>query len=112
MTTRRTMMVDLNTGVQLGDLVEDIVTGFQGVAVARTQWLHGCLRYTVQPQGVTKDGKIRETQTFDEPQLKILRRAIAPATPAPYTRFIDTRLTPLTQQERKTGGPRPEPTRR
>jgi len=58
--------------INLGDKVKDTVTGFKGIAIARTIWLHGCARITVQPEGVQKDGKLYETQVFDEPQLIVL----------------------------------------
>lgn len=61
--------------VELGDLVKDIVTGFKGVAVGRTTWLHGCDRISVQPQGVNKEGKTYDVQSFDEPQLEIVKKA-------------------------------------
>lgn len=59
--------------VELGDEVEDTVTGFKGVAVAVTLWLHQCSRVFVQPK-VDKDGKHQEGQTFDAPSLKILKK--------------------------------------
>lgn len=59
--------------INLGDKVKDSVTGFKGIAVARTNWLHGCDRITIQPEGVDKDGKLFETFSFDEPQLIILK---------------------------------------
>ena len=34
----------------LGDEVKDTITGFKGIVVARTEWLNGCARVTVQPQ--------------------------------------------------------------
>ena len=58
----------------LGDEVKDPITGFKGVAIGRTSWLHGCDRIVVQPRGVDKDGKIFESQSFDEPQLKIIKK--------------------------------------
>lgn len=58
-------------GVKLGSHVKDIVTGFIGVAVAEHRYLNGCKRVTVQPIA-DKDGKLPETQTFDEPQLECL----------------------------------------
>lgn len=61
--------------IELGDMVEDSVTGFKGVAIGVTRWLHGCNRIIVQPTGITKDGKIFENQSFDEPQLKVTKRA-------------------------------------
>lgn len=57
--------------MQLGTKCRDTVSGFEGIAVARHTYLNGCARITVQPP-VDKDGKLPETQTFDEPQLKIL----------------------------------------
>lgn len=61
--------------IVLGDEVVDTVTGFKGIAVARTKWLAGCDRINVQPKGVDKDGKIFETQSFDEPLLKVLKKS-------------------------------------
>lgn len=58
--------------VQLGDEVRDAVSGFLGVAISRTEYLNGCARISVQPP-VGRDGKLPEYQTFDEPQLKIIK---------------------------------------
>jgi hypothetical protein len=44
----------------------------------------------VQPEGLTKDGKLFEIQSFDEPQLKIFRHALKK------------------EGNHETGGPRPE----
>lgn len=62
--------------VNLGDKVKDTVTGFKGVAIGRTTWLHGCDRITVQPEGLTKEGKLYETQNFDEPQLVVIGKKV------------------------------------
>lgn len=59
--------------IQLGDEVEDTITGFKGVAIGRTTWLTGCDRIMVQPKGVTKDGKTYEPQSFDEGILKVTK---------------------------------------
>lgn len=77
--------------INLGDEVKDSITGFQGVAVACTTWLHGCRGITVQPTKLDKDGKTKETQTFDEPQMVVVKAKRAAV------------------GSRKTGGPRPEP---
>jgi len=52
--------------IKLGDEVKDTVTGFQGIAMARTTWLHGCDRITIQPR-VDKEGKHSKPASFDEP---------------------------------------------
>ena len=59
--------------INLGDKVKDSVSGFKGIAIGRTMWLHGCARITVHPEGITKEGKLFETQVFDEPQLVVIQ---------------------------------------
>ncbi len=59
----------------LGDMVEDIVTGFSGIVVVRCQWLNNCNTYGVQPVEL-KDGVPRERIYFDEPQLRLLRSGV------------------------------------
>lgn len=61
--------------IELGDYVQDTVTGFKGVAVARTQWLYGCSRINIQPK-IDKDGKLGDTISFDEPSLIILKKKV------------------------------------
>jgi hypothetical protein len=78
-------------GIELGDEVRDTITGFTGVVIAEHKWLHGCRRLSVQPREL-KDGKPIEHQTFDEPQLEVVKRGAARGTS-------------------HTGGPRVEPGR-
>jgi len=86
--------------IELGSKVKDKITGFTGIAIGETRWLHGCLRYTVQPQDRDKDGKQKDTAAFDEPQLIVLE------TPA------NTKIQATPNEARRTGGPAPEPMRR
>jgi len=79
--------------IKLGDRARDVVTGFEGVAVARTQWLNGCVRISLQPEKLDKEGKVRESQSFDVEQLEVVGK-------------------PVKIPGRNTGGPRPEPARR
>lgn len=74
--------------IELGDKVKDSVTGFVGIAVGRTKWLHGCERISVQPL-VDKDGKCPEVMAFDAPQLIVVKAGVAK------------------QGDPKKGGPRP-----
>jgi len=57
--------------IKLGSKVRDNITGFEGIAIARTEWLHGCARVTIQPQGL-HDGKPIESHTFDEQQVELV----------------------------------------
>lgn len=79
--------------IKLGDKVKDSVTGFTGIAIARTTWLHGCDRLVVQPEGQTKDGKLFENYTFDEKQLVLVKSAVV-------------KTEAKTPSLKRTGGPR------
>lgn len=78
--------------INLGDVARDTITEFEGTVVARTQWLTGCDRITLQPK-VKKDGSVPESITFDEPTCELVKSN----QPVP---------------KRTTGGPQPEPVKR
>ena len=61
--------------IELGVQVEDQVTGLIGIAVARTCWLNGCVRITLQPK-VDKDGKDMATVCVDEIQCKVVGEGV------------------------------------
>lgn len=90
--------------VELGDLVQDEVTSLKGIAYGITLWMHGCRRIQVQPQE-SKDGKPADTVSFDEPQLKILKRGVIKPT------SIELGFTAPRASVRSTGGPMTSPTR-
>lgn len=69
--------------IKLGDRIKDAVTGFTGIAVARTEWLHGCVRWTVQPEKLGKAGNVQDGFVFDEPQLIIVKAAAVPGAVLP-----------------------------
>ncbi len=54
--------------LKLGQKVEDSITGYKGVAVARTIWLNGCERIAVQGP-LDKDDMPPEEKWFDISQL-------------------------------------------
>lgn len=74
--------------IELGQEVRDVLTGASGTVIARSEYLHGCVRVSVQPREV-KDGMPGEWFTVDEPQLEIVAD-----TPAP--------------RPKQRGGPRPD----
>lgn len=84
--------------VNLGSLVRDRITGFEGVAIGRHEYLTGCNKVTVQPQGLTKEGKVKESQWFDEQGLLVVTPASEMAS------FVD-------KPDGRTGGPEREPRR-
>lgn len=58
--------------VKVGDKVKDKITGFTGIAIAKTEWLYGCMRVVVQSEKIGKDDKLVDF-TFDEPQLEVIK---------------------------------------
>lgn len=81
--------------IKLGDKVRDVYTKFTGIVVARSQWLHGCDRFLVEPEKLDKDGKLQEAQWFDEPRVELVKSQ--PVKVAKVSR------------DRRPGGPRPDP---
>ncbi|HEG43891.1 MAG TPA: hypothetical protein ENH94_07585 [Phycisphaerales bacterium] len=61
--------------IELGSTVQDVVTGFTGIAVARFEFMYGCTRYSVLPKTKKgKEGTLEQEKNFDEPQLIILKK--------------------------------------
>lgn len=61
--------------IRLGDLVKDRVTGFEGVAICRSEWLNRCVRITIQPRNL-KDGKVIDGDCFDIEQLEVIKQSV------------------------------------
>lgn len=85
--------------IELGWKVRDQITGFEGIAIARTEWLYGCTRYVIEPNKLDKDGKLPDPHSFDEQRLIVLERS---------PKFISP---DMTDAAKKPGGPRPDPHR-
>lgn len=69
------MMTRVVRHYELGDTAKDRITNFTGMVVARTDWINGCVRYTLQPRELDKDNKIQDAQTFDVEQLVLVEEA-------------------------------------
>lgn len=88
----------MEQSIELGDRVEDKITKFKGIVIGITDWLYGCRRIAIQPETINKTtGEAGLPQTFDEPQLKVIKRGV---------------IKPVTVDTKPTGGPRPDATRR
>lgn len=55
----------------LGSEVRCTITGYKGVIIGRSQWLHGCNTYQVKSKEL-KDGKPMESVAFDEAALELV----------------------------------------
>lgn len=62
------------TRLNLGARVKDLVTGFEGSAYSRTEFMYGCNRIGVEPLTL-KDGKPQEVQYFDEQRIEVVEDA-------------------------------------
>ena len=73
-------------GIKLGDKVKDTISGFEGIAIGHSAFLHGCDTVGVKPQGL-HDGKPISAQWFDINQLEVVEpdavRATRPHDPKP-----------------------------
>lgn len=82
--------------INLGDIVRDSISGYEGVVIGITDWIYGCRRLAVQSKGL-HDGIPIAPVSIDEPQCVLVSEAIA-----------EHKVEPL----RKTGGPHTAATRR
>jgi hypothetical protein len=62
----------VNMKVELGSKVRDMITGLEGVVMARTEYLTGCAHIAIMPQKLTDKGEIPEYQWIDETRAEIL----------------------------------------
>lgn len=63
----------------LGQRVRCIVTGFEGIATCRVDWLNGCTQYLVKPLCVQKDDealKMPDGNYLDDQQLELVDQGI------------------------------------
>ena len=49
-------------GIGLGMKVQDVVTGFEGIATSRVEYLNGCIQYYVQPLMLPDNDKKTENK--------------------------------------------------
>ena len=63
--------------IELGDKVKDLVTGFEGIAVAKTEFINGCVQFSVVRQ-LKKNEKMLENPlgdpSIDSKSLKIIKK--------------------------------------
>lgn len=60
---------------ELGSLAKDIITGYKGIIIYRTQWINNCNVYGIKCQEL-KDGKPIDSHQFDEPQIELITEKV------------------------------------
>lgn len=63
--------------IKLGDKVRDSITGFEGTATARVEYINGCVQFCVTPR-VDKDGKSGVAEYVDYQRLEVVEAATEP----------------------------------
>lgn len=57
--------------MKLGDKVRCIYSGFTGIAVAKTEFINGCVQWNILPKG--KSDKMAEELSLDEKSLEVIK---------------------------------------
>lgn len=60
----------------LGAKAKDVITGFEGIIIGRSDHITGCNTYGLKPK-VDKEGKTVEAEWFDETTIKVVGKGIA-----------------------------------
>jgi len=60
-----------NEKIKLGQEVEDVITGFKGIAITKNIFVYQAVCFEVKPK-VDKDGKMCDYSTIDEDRLKVI----------------------------------------
>lgn len=58
--------------IKLGDKLRDTITGFQGIATSKHEYLTGCTQYGLQAT-IKKDGNLPQIEYFDENRLSVVK---------------------------------------
>ena len=62
--------------IELGDKVMDVITGYEGIAIARTEYLTGCDHIGIQSQAGKDSASIpTDWQWFDVRRIKRVKQA-------------------------------------
>ena len=61
--------------IKLGQKVRDAVTGFEGIATSKVEYINGCVQFGVQP--ASNDGKFPDSVYIDHQRLQVVGEPIA-----------------------------------
>ncbi len=75
--------------IELGFVYKDRISGFEGVATAKTKYLNGCISVLLTPQGLSDDGKKMKSEWIDIQRL-IEDSGIAVGGPGPTPPSLPT----------------------
>ena len=79
--------------IKLGSMVRDVYTGFEGIAIGKTEWLYGCTRIAIEAVKLHENKPVG-LEWFDEQRVELVK----PAAPEIAT-----------ESTARTGGPQRDP---
>ncbi len=59
--------------IKLGTKIRCKVTGLEGVATSRIEYLNGCVQYGLTPKAKENEAKYPDTAYLDEDQIEIIK---------------------------------------
>lgn len=62
--------------IELGDRVEDVISGFTGIVTARTKYLESCDQVAIRPEKLGDKGELLKAEWFDAPWVKVVKKGI------------------------------------
>lgn len=60
--------------IKLGSTVKDVITGFTGIVMARTEYLTKCAHLGILVTKMPKDGKIPNWEWIDETRCTVVKK--------------------------------------
>ena len=57
--------------MKIGQKMRCKITGFEGIATSKIEYLNGCIQYCIKPK-MDKDGKMPEGEFIDVEQLEVI----------------------------------------
>lgn len=86
--------------VELGDKVKDMITGYEGIAVAKTVFINGCIQFSIAHQ--LKKGEKMPDLTgdpcIDSKSLRVVKKKAVDL-------YKEEKITPKSKRKRSSGGP-------
>lgn len=62
--------------INLGDIVRDTISGYEGVCLAKVQYLTGCDQIGIKPRTLKEDGGTQDALYFDAPFVEVLEAGV------------------------------------
>jgi hypothetical protein len=59
--------------MKLGEKVRDKITGYEGIAYARTEYLNGCIRIGIQDR-LKQDGTVPDMEWGDQSEIEVTKK--------------------------------------